>query len=181
MISVLSVALAFIALGTSTFAWFSMNTEVTASGMSLTAATPVNLLIAPTSGGTFKNSATANETYLKKLLPASSNLGTPATMNAIQANQSVDNTVENDGLGGVVDFNGDPSNTGLLFQASGVPIVDYESKDGYYVTYDYYLKLSEDVANTYAYLASLKVVSTYVVPTATTASAGKLAAGALSS
>ena len=139
MISVLSVALAFIALGTSTFAWFSMNTEVTANGMELTAATPINLLIAPTSGGSYLNSATADEStsYTGKLFPASSQYG--VTFNAIQANQSLDNLAEGDSLGGVVTTDG--LNDDIKFQATGVSA--FSASDGYYLKYDYWLKLSE--------------------------------------
>jgi len=37
LMSIIAVAFAFVALGTSTYAWFSMNTEVSASGLSITA------------------------------------------------------------------------------------------------------------------------------------------------
>ena len=47
MLSILTVALTFIALGTSTFAWFSMNTKVDVTGMTVTTVVKNNLLIAP--------------------------------------------------------------------------------------------------------------------------------------
>jgi len=47
LLSILSVALVFIALGTTTFAWFSMNAKVTVTGMQVRTNVANNLLIAP--------------------------------------------------------------------------------------------------------------------------------------
>ena len=47
LLSILSVALVFIALGTTTFAWFSMNQSVKVSGMKVQTKVTSNLLISP--------------------------------------------------------------------------------------------------------------------------------------
>jgi len=177
MISVLSVALAFIALGTSTFAWFSMNTEVTASGMELQAATPINLLISNNSSTGFANTATpaAGEVVTGKLLPASSQTGT--AFNAIQSNQSVDNTNEGDSLGGVIVSNPSDKNATVKLLLSSQVTQMATDQEGYWAEYNYYLKLTEEVANTYAYLSSLVISAKTTLKTGTVVAANGVVDG----
>lgn len=60
LMSIIAVAFAFVALGTSTYAWFSMNTTVTASGMTITAKSDTEFLVI-VEGSTFNASATTIE------------------------------------------------------------------------------------------------------------------------
>ena len=62
-------------LGTSTFAWFSMNTEVEATGMKVQATTSSNLVI-KNSSGDWTRSATATYTNTNTLTPASTSTST---------------------------------------------------------------------------------------------------------
>ena len=152
MISVLSVALAFIALGTSTFAWFSMNTTVEATGMQLTAVTPINLLIGDketdTTPADFANTVVANETTTwgsHKLFPASSADG--VKFNAIK---NTGNYIKN-GLGGSADDD-------TVFQPTANVTAISNSADGYWAVYTFQLKISEHQetpAN--VYLSTFKV------------------------
>ena len=66
MLSILTVALTFIALGTSTFAWFSMNDTVTVTGMKFKTQVGDNLLIAD--GTTAATSAPADSEFKTSLV-----------------------------------------------------------------------------------------------------------------
>jgi len=164
MISVLSVALAFIALGTSTFAWFSMNTTVEASGMQLTAVTPINLLINDDNNSTFANKATADENFgTGKLYPASTNPNVAYSNLVFNAIINSGNYINN-GQGGVAD----PTTT--FQKSSNQSLGDGETKpamlvndannaaDGYWAVYTYQLKLSEKQTSAAdVYLSSLNI------------------------
>ncbi len=159
MISVLSVALAFIALGTSTFAWFSMNTTVEATGMQLTAVTPINLLIGDkeTTPADFKNTVAANESFTGKLYPASS-----ADAKLFNAIMNTGNYI-GEGEGGVADNN-------TKFQKSsaqtGTKVIAMNGAgDGYWADYTFQLKLSEaQAAPVNVYLSTLKFYQKYTTP-----------------
>jgi phage terminase large subunit-like protein len=60
LMSIIAVAFAFVALGTSTYAWFSMNTTVSASGMTITAKSDTEFLVI-VEGSTFNPAATSVE------------------------------------------------------------------------------------------------------------------------
>jgi hypothetical protein len=153
MISVLSVALAFIALGTSTFAWFSMNTTVEATGMQLTAVTPINLLIGDkeTNPAVFTNSVEADEEYTGKLYPASSADG--KIFNAIV---NTGNYIGTNGQGGAADTNTKFQKTSN--QTSPTVVAMDDDASGYWAVYTFQLKLSEhqDLAKN-VYLSTFKV------------------------
>lgn len=69
-------------LGTSTFAWFSMNTMVEANGMSVQAETSANLVIKNSAtGATWSRAATASYADTQTLMPASTSL-TPNVLSA---------------------------------------------------------------------------------------------------
>lgn len=140
----------FVTLSTASYAWFSMNTTVTASNMEVTAVTPVNLLIANSASGDFANSATADENFgTKKLYPAS-------TADVVKFNAIVNSgNYIKEGLGGVAD----PT---TKFQATTAVTALSSSADGYYAVYDFAVKLSqaqETAAN--VYLSDLTVYVVY--------------------
>jgi len=165
MISVLSVALAFIALGTSTFAWFSMNTTVEATGMELTAVTPINLLINDAedvaTASKWKNSIAADEDFgTGKLYPASSANGKDRFNAIVNSGNYI-----NSGNGGAAE------DTTKFQKSSDVNIQNGESHptelpndednedNGYWATYTFALKLSEAQDNPGAtvYLSTLNI------------------------
>ena len=57
-------------MSTASFAWFSTNTTATANGMDITVASATNLMISPTSGGSYVTTHDFNRT-ISKLVPAS--------------------------------------------------------------------------------------------------------------
>ncbi len=69
-LSVFTALFAVVALGTSTFAWFSMNTKVTVSSMTVKATASKNLLISSTEDGTYLASL-ALTTKNESLVPVS--------------------------------------------------------------------------------------------------------------
>lgn len=77
-------------MGTSTFAWFSMNEQVTAQGMSVQAKAEEGLVISNTAGGSYAASADAVDTATKQLAPGSTadltNWVTSTSTNPGQAN-----------------------------------------------------------------------------------------------
>ena len=58
-------------MGSSTFAWFSMNTTVTATGMQVEATAPKSLSISNAAGGTFTNSVSSATSTKSTLIPVS--------------------------------------------------------------------------------------------------------------
>lgn len=58
-------------LGTATYAWFSMNTTVTATGMNVKARAEEGLVIAPAVSGTYDRTATSVKTDVAELYPGS--------------------------------------------------------------------------------------------------------------
>ena len=149
--------IAAVMLGTSTYAWFSMNTTVTATGMSVTATTPVNLLISATEAGTYANTASADESFgTAKLYPASSN--DAKVFNAIMNSGNYINS----GNGGAAE-NGVTKFQKTSNQADSGVVAMSGAANGYWVTYDFWVKLSEhqDAAEK-VYLSDLHVAQTYV-------------------
>ena len=65
-------------LGTSTFAWFSMNTEVEATGMSVKATASKNLLISDSADGTYGSTLNLNVTQTSLVPVSTSGTGAPA-------------------------------------------------------------------------------------------------------
>jgi len=116
-----------IVLSTSSYAWFSMNRTVQATGISLTAAAPTNLVISST-GSTYAASASTDENYLGKLFPASTADGKDFW--AID-----DGNVIAGGKGG-------PAEAGTIFKKEKVEIMVQgdDKATGYYVDFDFYFK-----------------------------------------
>ena len=73
LLAVITLGIAVIATVGSTYAWFSMNTTVEATGMQLTAVTPVNVVISDEETGTYTN-AIAFDTLTENLYPASTDI-----------------------------------------------------------------------------------------------------------
>lgn len=116
-----------IVLSTSSYAWFSMNRTVQATGISLTAAAPTNLVISST-GSTYAASASTDKNYLGKLFPASTADGKDFW--AID-----DGNVIAGGKGG-------PAEAGTIFKKEKVEIMAQgdDKATGYYVDFDFYFK-----------------------------------------
>lgn len=114
-------------LGSSTYAWFSMNTQVTATGMSVKATTSKNLVISNAAGGTFAASAESIYTTTVTMKPAST------------ADGKAWFTMEN-GTG--VDLDG-AANTGAAFvTASPTALTSADANPGTIAVaqYSYYVK-----------------------------------------
>ena len=96
LISVLSVALALVALGTQTFAWFAMNDTVTASGMSVTVKSDQMFLLIQAGDHTAdeiqasKLLADTAVTSSAVLLPAANDLTNSATTSTVEATSGAD-------------------------------------------------------------------------------------------
>lgn len=140
-----------IMVSTATFAWFSMNTTVEASGMQLTAVTPVNLLISEkTSGWTdadWGNSVDFSGVSVGKLYPSSTD--DAVNFNAITNSGNYIGS----GAGGVAENSTAFQATSAVTASSAVA-----AETGYYATYTFALKLSERQVNpAKVYLSNLTV------------------------
>lgn len=128
-------------MSTASFAWFSMNRTVNATGMQVQAVAPVNLQIS-TDGITYSNAITSYTNATGKLMPAS-------TVDATNFFAAKDGSVINGGDGGVVD-----SESAVVFEAVSTAVVG--STNGYYIDYTFYLQLTSPVqAATNIYLSGL--------------------------
>lgn len=145
-----------IMVSTATFAWFSMNTTVEASGMQLTAVTPVNLLICETNSATESDWSNSIEFDVDqfgtgKLYPASTADAT--TFNAIE---NTGNYIGS-GAGGVAENSTSFQATSVITNSGAIA----ENVDGYFAVYNFYIKLSEaQTGTTNVYLSNLNVVQT---------------------
>ena len=136
MLSILTVALTFIALGTSTFAWFSMNREVTATGMQVKAQADSSLAIS--NALAVSTARTYNfTTDAKALIPATHDTAVAVDDEVTFASSSA------------LKYNTNPAavDSGTGFQAVGAPTLTFDSvavsaTSDYYV--DYLLHLYED-------------------------------------
>ena len=156
LVSVLSVALAFIALGTSTYAWFSMNRTVQVIGMELEVTTPVNLLIKNSTSGTYANRVEADEDFgSHKLRPASTADG-KTRFNAIL---NTGNYIGS-GAGGVAED--DTMFLKSSDQASSSVVALTSSNDGYWAVYTFALHISEEQEEaSEVFLSTLKFYSRF--------------------
>ena len=134
LLAVITLGIAVIATVGSTYAWFSMNTTVEATGMQLTATTPVNVVISKDANTGFQNSITFDSETLN-LYPASTDKtlllsnGT-YTFWAVEEGQ----VIGENGEGGI-------SSTATKFQSSAITTesVGNPAKN-YVIAEDIYLK-----------------------------------------
>ena len=127
---------------TASYAWFSMNRTVSATGMQVQAVAPVNLQIS-TDDANYSNAITSYLNVEGKLMPASTTNAT--TFYAVKEGTG---PVINDGNGGTVDSTSD-----VVFQEVDKAVTD---ADGYYVDYTFYLQLTSPVdQDTKIYLSNL--------------------------
>ncbi len=152
IVPALSLLLVSVVLvSTATFAWFSMNTTVDASGISLTAVTPVNLLISLEDDAGFSN-AVEIDNYTGALLMPSS-----IDPNSLIFNAVVPGMVGSGGAGGAAE-NGKTK----IMRTSDVGAVA-DDTNGYYAQYVLYLKTTQHLENNAGvYLSSLEVYDRYV-------------------
>ena len=137
LLAVITLGIAVIATVGSTYAWFSMNTTVEATGMQLTATTPVNVVISKNASNGFSNSVEFDTTSAW-LLPASTDTSTinssGFTFYAVREGQ----VIGSNGEGGQVTTGSE----GTLFQ-DDLEITD-DTADGqgrqYLIVEDLYLK-----------------------------------------
>lgn len=115
-----------IVLSTSSYAWFSMNRTVQATGISLTAAAPTNLVISADNVTYNATAALTNPAGDSRLYPASSHDG--ATFHAI-----ADGNVLGGGAGGKAEA----GTTRFLPDAQ---VVEMGAADGWFVEYTLYFK-----------------------------------------
>ncbi|MBP5357321.1 MAG: hypothetical protein J6Y68_04165 [Clostridia bacterium] len=145
----LLLLLSAVIVATSTFAWFSMNTTVQVTGMSLKAVTPANLLISLEEDGTYSNVVSITENSNKKLYPVSTNAPNEGFI-AIKSGKMIGSA----GQGGVA-----PSGAELFNVAenSSAEIEQYRS------LYTLYFKASEELEEDLdVYLSSLNIFDRYI-------------------
>jgi len=133
LLAVITLGIAVIATVGSTYAWFSMNTTVEATGMQLTAVTPVNVVISKTESGTYGPSVEFSST-LNKLYPASTTK-TQLTSNSV-AFWAVEEgqVIGENGKGGV-------SSSATKFQTSAITSEATDSQGrSYFIKEDLWLK-----------------------------------------
>jgi hypothetical protein len=138
-------------LSTSSYAWFSMNRTVKATGMSLTSTAPANLLISNSAKAVWGSTAASNEGYTGLLYPASTTNG--STFFAI-----ADSQILASGIGGVAG-----AETKFLKDSdqSGTKVVKISGANaGYWAEYTLYFKTTGS-SNLDVYLDSIDITSTY--------------------
>lgn len=143
-------------LSTSSYAWFSMNKTVSATGMSLTSTAPANLLITNKAGkdgdgnfadGVWASSINASEVYLGKLFPSSTataqetEVGSPFFF-AVTEGQTIGST----NIGGVAETAGE--NATRFLTTGVVKLIDHDTatpvNNGYWAEYTLYFKTTGD-------------------------------------
>ncbi len=151
-LSLVAVLFAMLALGTSTFAWFSMNTTVTASDISVTAVTPKNLLIHDEKATLADETTWKNKLSLEGQNISSAALYPASTNDGIVFNAITDgNYIGSNGEGGVAQADTIFMITDSCGQAD-------DELNGYFVVYEMYLKLSEEVEeDEYVYVSKLSI------------------------
>lgn len=138
---ILSVAM----LGSATYAWFAMNASVGVGGMSVTAGTPTNLLIATSENGTYGYEATFEaHTGSGKLLPVST--ADPTDTSKFFALVSSASLSTNGGAAGSGEY-----------QVASTPLVIGSDIDGYYIDYPIFLKTSAGSKNAMVYLSNVVI------------------------
>lgn len=133
-------------MSTASFAWFSMNSRVSATGMSVTAVAPVNLQISTQENTGYTNAITEYTNVTGKLMPAST--VDPTDVNKFFAVKEGTGPVINSGEGGAVGSSSD-----VVFQSAPTAVSD---DNGYYIDYKFYLQLTSAVSeDTNIYLSEL--------------------------
>ena len=133
LLAVITLGIAVIATVGSTYAWFSMNTTVEATGMQITAVTPVNVVISKSENDGFGPSVEFTST-LNKLFPASTTAeqltSSSVAFWAVQEGQ----VIGENGKGGL-------SSSATKFQTS---VISSATRDGegrsYFITEELWLK-----------------------------------------
>lgn len=134
-------------LGTSTFAWFSMNTEVEANGMSVQAATSANLVIKNSTASTWSRAADATYAGTQTLMPASTSL----TAGVLSAGKFfyVSNTED-------IDYDTGAADANTVFEA--VPVTANEEND-YVSANTFTIAVEGDKTFTNLYVSEITVSS----------------------
>jgi len=157
--AVCMLLLATMLMGTTTYAWFSMNTQVTATNMQVRAVAEQGLLINEVGTGSdtnWDNEATAKQTAstdASKLYPASTNNGTTwyhaASKSANDSASATSSGNSNNLVAGYETLSGLTAITSMSKSASAGAEAKRETMGkaadapaGYYVHYEYYLKSS---------------------------------------
>ena len=139
-------------MGTSTFAWFTMNTTVTASGMKVNAVVPKSLVISTEEGGTYSAAVDLGLSTVQSLYPVS----TDDTENWYAPSTLLDNKI--DPTTGAADLN---TTDGTIFQTltnwDGTGLLK-ESTNVYAVNKTVYVKSAVEDQQVYGlYVSSLTV------------------------
>lgn len=156
---------AVVMMSTASYAWFSMSKEVSATGMSLTANAPSNLLISNKANPTtWASTVTISENYTGKLDPASS--GDGVKFNAITSG----NYIGASGIGGVAVHNStkflassDQGGSKVIKMAEG-----NANAIGNWVDYQLNFKIT-GTSDVNIYLKEIKVTDVYAAVTGLTA------------
>ncbi len=122
-------------MSTASYAWFSMNTKVTASGMNVVATTSKNLVITATTGANYDTTATLTDGKTAALNPVSVNC-------AQNANLAEKKFYYNDNGIGVNYDNG-------TFDIATTTFEEVNVADTYYETFLYYVKVDGQSTDTF--------------------------------
>ena len=144
-------------MGTSTFAWFTMNTTVTASGMKVNAVVPKSLVISTEEGGTYSAAVDLGLSTVQSLYPVS----TDDTENWYAPSTLLDNKI--DPNTGAADLN---TTDGTVFRSlttwDGTGLLK-ESTNTYAVNKTVYVKSAVEDQQVYGlYVSSLTVNTTEI-------------------
>ena len=144
-------------MGTSTFAWFTMNTTVTASGMKVNAVVPKSLVISTEEGGTYSAAVDLGLSTVQSLYPVS----TDDTENWYAPLTLLDNKI--DPTTGAADLN---TTDGTVFRSlttwDGTGLLK-ESTNTYAVNKTVYVKSAVEDQQVYGlYVSSLTVNTTEI-------------------
>ena len=140
-----------IMVSTATFAWFSMNTTVQVTGMSLTAVTPANLVVSKDGSDWSNTISISDQNSSGKLFPAS-------TYDAVSFNAVTDGNYIGSGAGGVAENSTAFQPTASVAQLSSSA---QATETGYWYEYSFKLKLSEEEApDVNVYLSKLVIKDT---------------------
>lgn len=141
------VLVAAIAMGSSTYAWFAMNTQVKATGMQVQAKSEGGIVISNESGTNWNDSATASHNSVAYLIPTSTN-----NVESWYHNTSTD--VNSAAAGQATGTYATVSSDGNWKNVDGVQFIDLD-EDGaldanencYFLLNKFYIKSSSDAIN----------------------------------
>ncbi|MBQ7671142.1 MAG: hypothetical protein IJS45_10560 [Clostridia bacterium] len=147
-------------VSTATFAWFSMNTQVTATNMKVKAVAESGIVISNTNKTTWSNTAEAQVNAAEIVPTSAATLTAPAWVHAMSTN--ADEAQPNQAVANYTDLS-------LVWETNGVEGIGYTDNDGsstknagdtcYVLLNNFYIKSSGDAISGTLYINDLSVTS----------------------